>query len=131
MANSYNTESGNNYSSDTIRKLELRNAQTQAQYVHEEEMAKIANETKIKEAEIKAQAKRHRAELGWLGHIFGSQSGASKYITATICMITLTGMIWLSICTYNCVDGISKIKDIWSIGSPILTLSLGYLFGKN
>lgn len=132
MTNSYNTESGTAYSHDpTLKKLELKTAHERAKLSHDEEMAKIANELKLKEAEINAETERQSKHLGWLGHIFGSPEGASKYITATICLITLIAIIWLSIKAYNCEDGIARIKDIWSIGSPIVTLSLGYLFGKN
>ena len=131
MANSYNTDGGTTYSYDpSLKKLEIKNSLEQAKFVHDEEMAKIANDLKLKEVEIDAETKRQSKHLGWLGHIFGSPEGASKYITATICLIILIGMIWLSIKAYNCEDGIARIKDIWSIGSPIVTLSLGYLFGK-
>ena len=132
MTNSYNTESGTAYSHDpSLKKLEQKTAHERAKLSHDEEMAKIANELKLKEAEINAETERQSKHLGWLGHIFGSPEGASKYITATICLITLIAIIWLSIKAYNCEDGIARIKDIWSIGSPIVTLSLGYLFGKN
>lgn len=130
MDSKYNTGSGTEYS-HTPSKHELKNALEQAKLSHDEEMAKISNEAEIKKAEIDAETKRQSKHLGWLGHIFGSPEGASKYITATICLITLIGMICLSIKAYNCEDGIARIKDIWSIGSPIVTLSLGYLFGKN
>lgn len=130
MENKYNTGNGTEYS-HTPSKHELKNALEQAKLSHDEEMAKIAKDTKIREAEINAEAERYKRQLGWLGRIFGSPDGASKYITATICLITLIGMICLSIEAYNCEDGITRIKDIWSIGSPIVTLSLGYLFGKN
>lgn len=130
MESNYNIGSGTGYS-HIPSKYELKNALEHAKLSHDEEMAKIANETEIKKAEIDAETKRQSKQLGWLGHIFGSPEGASKYITATICLITLIGMIWLSIKAYNCEDGIARIKDIWSIGSPIVTLSLGYLFGKN
>ena len=130
MGNKYNTGNGTEYS-HTPSKHELKNALEQAKLSHDEEMAKIAKDTKIREAEINAEAERYKRQLGWLGRIFGSPEGASKYITATICLITLIAMIWLSIKAYNCEDGIVRIKDIWSIGSPIVTLSLGYLFGKN
>ena len=132
MTNSYSSEGGTNYSYDpSLKKQEIKNALEQAKFTHDEEMARIEQQTKIREAEIDAEKEKHKKNLGWIGCIFGSPEGASKYITATICIATLVGMIWLSICAYNCVDGISKIKDIWSIGTPILTLSLGYLFGKN
>ena len=130
MENTYNTGGGTEYS-HTPSKHELKNALEQAKLHHDEEMAKIANEAEIKKKEIDAETKRRSKQLGWLGHIFGSPEGASKYITAMICIIMLIAMIWLSICSYNCVDGIAQIKDVWSIGTPILTLSLGYLFGKN
>jgi hypothetical protein len=132
MANSYNTESGTAYSNvPSLKKLELKAANERAKLFHDEEMAKIANDVEIKKTEIAADTKRQSKHLGWLGHIFGGPEGASKYITATICLITLIGMICLSIKAYRCEDSIARIKDIWSIGSPIVTLSLGYLFGKN
>ena len=130
MDSKYNTSSGTEYS-HTPSKHELKNALEQAKLSHDEEMAKISNDAEIKKAKIAAETKLQTKHLGWLGHIFGSPEGASKYITATICLITLIGMICLSIKAYNCEDGIARIKDIWSIGSPIVTLSLGYLFGKN
>lgn len=130
MSSSYNTESGNNYSSSHIRKIELKNAQTQAQYAHEEEMARIEQERILKEKEIELNKERESKQLGWLGCIFGGPEGASKYITATICIIILIAMIILSVCLYDTENGISNIKEIWGIGTPILTLSLGYLFGK-
>ena len=132
MTNSYSSEGGTKYSYDpSLKKQEIKNALEQAKFTHDEEMAKIEQQTKIRGAEIEAEKDIHKKNLGWLGHIFGSPEGASKYITATICLITLIGMICLSIKAYNCEDGIARIKDIWSIGSPIVTLSLGYLFGKN
>ena len=132
MTNSYNTESGTAYSHDpSLMKLQLKTDHEKAKLSHEEEMVKIANDAQIKKKEIGEETKRQSKHLGWLGHVFGSPEGASKYITATICLITLIGMICLSIKAYNCEDGIARIKDIWSIGSPIVTLSLGYLFGKN
>ena len=130
MENKYNTGNETEYF-HTPSKHELKNALEQAKLTHVEEMARIANELTLKETEINAETERQSKHLGWLGHIFGSPEGASKYITATICLITLIAMVWLSIMAYNCEDGIARIKDIWSIGSPIVTLSLGYLFGKN
>lgn len=106
-----------------------------ANHGHEENMAKLGIEKELKEAELANELElkkyTYKTQLGWLGRVFGGVEVASKYITAIICVFVLIGMITLSIIAYDCNDGISKIKDIWSIGTPILTLSLGYLFGKN
>lgn len=123
--------------SDDYKSLKLNTElnKHKANHSHAEAMTRMDIEKQLKEQEIKADLElkkySYRKKLGWLGIIFGGEKEASKNITATICVLTITGMIVLSICAYNCEDGISKIKDIWSIGTPILTLSLGYLFGKN
>lgn len=130
--NSEETRFANDYRS---LKLNTELDKHKANHGHEEVMAKLGIDKELKVAEIKSNLElrkyQYKTQLGWLGVVFGGAQVASKYITAIICILVLIGMITLSIIAYNCEDGISKIKDIWGIGTPILTLSLGYLFGKN
>ena len=71
-------------------------------------------------------------DLGWLGKIFGGEKLSSKNITAFVCGILLIGVITFSIIIYR-DDKIntSFISQLWDYVLPIITLSLGYLFGKN
>ena len=71
-------------------------------------------------------------DLGWLGKIFGGDSIASKNITGFVCGILLLGVFVFSIIIY-CKDkeNTSFISELLQYILPIITLSLGYLFGKN
>lgn len=71
-------------------------------------------------------------DLGWLGKIFGDEKISSKNITAFFCGILLIGVIVFSLVIYS-KDSSDKnfISQLWDYVLPIITLSLGYLFGKN
>ena len=90
MTNSYNTERGNNYTSDSIRKLELKNAHEQFQlkekYAHEERMEQIRNESTNKEAQRNHEKDMANQALGWFGRIFGAKENSSRNITGLICL---------------------------------------------
>lgn len=88
---------------------------------HEEEMQRIANEHAVQE-----QSK----ELGWLGSIFGGEKHASKNITALINICMLVGATIVSLCVYFNDQDKGFVKAMWAGILPIVTLSLGYLFGK-
>ncbi|MBY5256404.1 hypothetical protein ACX3OY_17605 [Citrobacter farmeri] len=55
-----------------------------------------------------------------------------KIITYTLYMYTAVIIILMGndIFRYGGVNCVNIIKDIWATYSPILTLSLGYMFGK-
>lgn len=130
------TDEGSRYAGDyKSLKLNTELDKHKADHSHEENMARMQIDKQLREKEIEAEIDlkkyEYRKKLGWLGVIFGGVESASKNITAIICVLILIGMIWLSVYAYDCDNGILKIKDIWGIGTPILTLSLGYLFGKN
>ena len=70
-------------------------------------------------------------DLGWLGKFFGGENISSKNITAFVCGILLLGVVAFSIVIY-CTDkeDTTFIGQLWEHVIPIITLSLGYLFGK-
>ena len=87
--------------------------------------------------QIKLQAQQHKQEqamknkdLGWIGFIFGTAENASKNIAALISLILIIGAIIFSCIIYNCDSDNSFIESIWDIILPVVTLSLGYIFGK-
>lgn len=69
-------------------------------------------------------------QLGWIGRFFGSDENASKNITATICILLLLGASIISIIVYFFNQDLPFVKAMWQNILPVITLSLGYLFGK-
>lgn len=76
---------------------------------------------------------RMQAERGWLGRIWGTSSSVPNNVAALIAIVlTSFGMIYTSIALYLMPTGkeMGYIKDLWAIITPIITLSIGYLFGN-
>lgn len=126
MTNSYKEDnSGTSSYSIPLKKLELQNTHEQVQlkeqHLHEEKMAdkKYQYETNIQ-----------KQSLGWFGRLFGSQENSSRNITGIICLSFVAGATLVSLIVYFCSSDIKFIKGMWEVICPIITLSLGYLFGK-
>lgn len=61
-------------------------------------------------------------EIGFLGKIWGHKSHAPYNIAGLVLIVLLVFGI-----VRSCM--VSDIKDLWSIITPIITLTLGYIFG--
>ena len=72
---------------------------------------------KLKEMDLQA---------GYLGRLFGSQENAAINISGLVCLILL---LLMGIAFFVYVEGGDAI-DICKILAPIITLSLGSLFGR-
>ena len=69
-------------------------------------------------------------ELGWIGVVLGASENSSKNISALICVILLLAIIAMSCWVYK-IDGDKDfIGKLWQMILPVITLSLGYIFGK-
>lgn len=125
MENAYNTGGGTNYTPSTIKRLEIQNEQErflcQTEHAHEIECKKLDQKH-----ELNILAKN----LGFIGRTFGNAEHASKNITAVICICLLVGVSIVSGFVYFDTQDVDFIKSMWLNISPIITLSLGYLFGK-
>lgn len=118
--NSYEAKGGNSYYTGT------------KQMQHEQITQKEDHEFQL---QCKDKDQSHEKELldknlGAIGRFFGSSEHASKNITATICLTLIIGVSVISCWVYYTKDDIAFIKNMWINISPIITLSLGYLFGK-
>lgn len=126
MNNSYNETSGTGYSSSpSIQKLEI-------QTTHEKNLQKEQHDFDL---ECKKLDQKHEQEiitknLGWIGRTFGSTENASKNITATLCILLLVGVVIVSAIVYCNERDVNKVVGLWDGVLPIITLSLGYLFGR-
>lgn len=118
--NSYEIKSGNSYFMGT------------KQMQHEQITQKENHDFLL---QCKDKDQNHEKELlsknlGTIGRFFGSTEHASKNITATICLSLIIGISIISCWVYYTKEDITFIKNMWTNISPIITLSLGYLFGK-
>ena len=118
--NSYEGISSNSYFAGT------------KQMQHEQITQKEEHEFQLK---CKDKDQQHEKELlntnlGGIGRLFGSAEHASKNITAAICILLILGVSIISCWVCYTKQDIAVIKSMWTNISPIITLSLGYLFGK-
>lgn len=70
-------------------------------------------------------------EIGWLGKFFGTSDNGARNIALTIMILMIIGSMVLS-CIIYCSENPDKelISDIWNWVIPIITLALGYVFGR-
>lgn len=85
---------------------------------------------KLQEVQHLHEAKMKNKDLGWIGFLFGTAENASKNIAAIICLILIVGASIFSWNIYQCGSDNSFVETIWQIVLPVVTLSLGYIFGK-
>lgn len=72
-----------------------------------------------------------KIKIGQIGELLGCEDNASRNITALICAILLIILLVLSIIVYLCEKNFNPVMTLWEKTIPIITLALGYLFGKN
>ena len=71
-----------------------------------------------------------KQKLGLIGRLFGDRDNSSKNITAFLNILLIIGASTLSAIIYINDKDIQLVSSIWKNIIPIVTLSLGYLFGK-
>lgn len=133
MGTQYTAGLGSNYSADsTIKQLEIQTNHEQVQlkekYAHDEKMEQIKN--KSEDDQRKHEKEMGDQALGWFGRLFGSKENSSRNITGAICLSFTAGATLVSLIVYFSKDDTEFVKGMWEIIYPIITLSLGYLFGK-
>jgi hypothetical protein len=66
-----------------------------------------------------------KIDAGYAGQIFGSRSIPSVNIAAIFILILLVSGI-----SFTVFNSLIPPKEYWSLISPLMTLALGYIFGK-
>lgn len=85
---------------------------------------------KMQESQHSHELSLKNKELGWIGKLFGSSDNSSKNIAAIICLILLFAVILMS-CGIYCLERDKDfVSTLWQMVMPVITLSLGYIFGK-
>lgn len=85
---------------------------------------------KLQKAQHDHEAKMKNKDLGWIGFLFGTAENSSKNIAAIICLTLIIGASVFSWNIYQSGSDNSFIETVWQIVLPVVTLSLGYIFGK-
>ncbi|TKG94112.1 hypothetical protein EYV94_15290 [Puteibacter caeruleilacunae] len=111
----------------SLKAAEINNSHEQIKLIegnkHEQELLDKKNAHEI--------ALRDK-ELGWLGKIFGGRELTASNISGALIILLLIIGVTLTCFLIFCSkpeDDIS-IEGIWSILTPIITLTLGYVFGS-
>lgn len=117
-------ENNNTYSPDASYTIE----QNKELYKHEQ--SQLKEQHKYQEKENEHSRETEKIKLGKIGQLFGSGDNASKNITATICILLIIGSAAVSLYAYAVKNDKELVGEIWGTIAPIITLSLGYLFGK-
>ena len=125
MRTEYNIESETGFSPDILKQTKLQN--THEQILKKEEHEHTIN---CKKLDQDHELKTLSANLGFIGRTFGNAENATKNITVVICLCLILGVSVISCIVYFCKEDIPFVAKMWGGLFPIITLSLGYLFGK-
>ncbi len=108
-----------NKQSAVLAELELQREEHQFQLKMQQQQHSHENELKNK-------------EIGWLGKFFGSENNSARNMAITVIILVIFGALSFSICVlFNAQLDNALIKEVWNLVVPIITLALGYIFGKN
>lgn len=121
--------------SATSRRSVTYGAIQQAQFQHEENTQQAQNEHDERMAD-KEYAHRKEIldkELGHLGHLFGSSAHSAR----TIAFVIVISLLIVSTCILTYMyfwapanSNTKYFEMIWTNTIPVVTLTLGYLFGS-
>lgn len=89
------------------------------------------HEERVKDSDHKHELAIQRGKMGLLGRLFGADENSSKNITLIIIVFILAIAILLTYQNPDNKDNSDFAYKIWDKVFPIVTLSLGYIFGKN
>lgn len=124
-------KSNNNYVE--IPDNSYANLNLPAKFLHEQIIKKEEHKFTLDKAE-KENAHQNELlnkKLGRVGLFFGDSGNSAKNITAVIVLTLIVGATIVSAVVYWIKKDSELLSQIWSGVFPIITLSLGYLFGKS
>ncbi|WP_415753797.1 hypothetical protein [Pseudomonas leptonychotis] len=71
------------------------------------------------------ESKQLELEAGWLGKIFGTSKAAPQNIAGAVAILLITAGV-----TTLFFEAKIKPEEFWKIIIPVVSMILGYLFGK-
>lgn len=111
-----------------VDQLKIKNEHEQIQLKEQHEY-----DYRLRQIDKEKELKLLNLRIGFIGRCFGDSNNSSKNITFSLCLFLIIGVIAISF--YVLLKDVEESKiellsDIWNIIIPIISLSLGYLFGK-
>lgn len=100
---------------------------------HEETMLtkRQDHEKELKDKDHTHELALKAKDLGWLGRFFGGKELVSLNVSGLLIIVLIISGVVLSCLVYDKEkQNFDNITKIWSVITPIITLSLGYLFGN-
>ncbi len=78
-----------------------------------------------KKLALEAEARKMQLEAGWLGRVVGSPRNAPNNTAFLILLLTFAAGFVVGLAFPN------ERVEFWKLLVPIITLTLGYMFGKS
>lgn len=102
------------------------------QMEHQKAMAQENHDYQLKmqKAQHDHEISMRNMDLGKVGCIFGASDNSSRNIAAVICFVLLVAIIGMSCVAYYMYEDKYFVTTLWQLVLPVITLSLGYIFGK-
>lgn len=121
--NSFVSQSSTTYNSELIRQ----------NHKHEQTINKQDHDfqLELQQRQFDHENQLKDKELGLFGKLFGCGESSSKNIALVICILLLLGATIISCIAYFNNADVEFIGNIWNKVIPVVTLSLGYIFGKH
>lgn len=119
----------------TPRRAVVYGAMHRAQYQHEEitQQAQNDHDERMADKEYAHRKEMLDKELGCLGRLFGSRAHSARTIAFVIVIVLLLVSTGILTYVYFCQPANTESKHfelIWTNTIPVVTLTLGYLFGS-
>lgn len=91
---------------------------------------KNKHELEVLEKKQKHEIKCKNKDLGWLGFLFGGKELTALNISGFLIILLILIGCYLTSKVFKSTVDIDNVLKIWSIITPIITLTLGYIFGS-
>lgn len=105
---------------------------TQLVQSHEQTILQVKNQQDLDLLDKKHNHQLNciKKELGVMGRIFGGKELTALNISGLLIFLLLIIGLILSFIVYESTVGMDNVLKVWSIITPIITLTLGYIFGN-
>lgn len=112
-----------------INQLKIKNKHEQIQLKEQHEY-----DCRLKQIDKEKELEILKSKLGFIGRCFGGAIHSSKNITFVICLFTFLYVVVMLLLVFFNEDinneKIDIVNSVFNEAMPVITLALGYLFGK-
>jgi len=92
----------------------------------------IISESEATRSTMLLEEKRMNLYAGWFGRLFGAKENAPTNVAGFFVLLSLAGFITLMILQgFGFAGGDEGLAKTFGVLAPMVTLVMGYMFGKN